>query len=547
MDVTINLFGKDTAFHNVRTYRDIAEALHPKLPYLLAFINDKTRDLNTPVAEGDRVNFVDFSHEEGRRAYIRSLSFLLVRAVKELFPGGDVLIDHTVGDGLYCKLENVGFVSNQDYRNIEKRMREIVARDEPFVRDIISTQQAREYFEEIGQFTTARLLIYKQKDTCVTYKCGAFRDAFHGALLPSTSYVDSFSIQYMLPGMIVYFPTCRNGELNLEQNGYYKYAAAFSESERWAKNLNCSYIPDLNDVTSGNKLRETIIINEVQHERKIGNIADMICSDENRQLVLIAGPSSSGKTTFANRLYTHLRANGKRPITISLDNYYKNRDEIGYDEFGEKDFENIDSLDVELFCEDLNRMLQQEAVELPTFNFLTGKREYSGNKTKVSKGQPIIVEGIHALNPRMSESISNSYKFRIYISPLAPINYDIHNRVPTRDIRLLRRIVRDHFYRGFSAEQTLHMWPAVLRGERKYIFPYQENADFVFNSSLVYEMPVLKRYAYPLLSALEEKEETYEVKRLLRLLNYVTEVEEQEERHIPPTSILREFIGGSSF
>lgn len=547
MDVKLIVSGEEREYKNVRTYKDVALLTQTSLPSLAVFINGKIRDLNTPVNDGDDIHFIDYSHEEGRRAYVRSLTFILIRAVKELFPSGDVLIDHTVGDGLYCKLDNVGFVTSRDYKNIEDRMWEIVKSDEPFIQDIISVEDAREYYEKNGQYTTARLLIYKKHGVSITYKLGKFRESLHGVLLPSTSYVNLFSLKSVFPGMILYLPTLEDGKLSIKFIKNQKYLDTFGESERSAANLSCSFIPDLNDITAGGRMAETIVISEIQHEKNLSRIADEICSSENKRIILVSGPSSSGKTTFANRLYAHLRSNSKRPIIVSLDNYYLDREDIGLDEYGEKDLENIDSLDLDLFSEQLNCMLQNEEVELPIYSFKKGRRETTGKKMKVFENQPIIVEGIHALNPRISEGISKNYKYGIYISPFAPINYDMHNRVPTTDIRMIRRLVRDHSYRGFSADSTIAVWPSVLRGERKYIFPYQENADTMFNSSLVYELAVLKKYAYPLLSSLTDNENTHEIKRVLRLLNYVVELDDETEAIIPATSILREFIGGSCF
>ena len=371
------------------------------------------------------------------------------------------------------------------------------------------------------------------------------KDYFYGYMAPSTGCITHFSLQYSWPGVIIKYPVVKNGQITWDNAPRIRMTAIFREGERWGDILECSNTADLNDLIKSGGINEFVRVNEALHEKKLSQLTEMICSNDEKRVVLISGPSSSGKTTFANRLRIHLKANGEKPIMFSLDDYYRNRDDIGFDEYGERDLENITSLDIELFNEQVLRLLDGEEVEMPVYSFMEGKREPKGKALCLKQGAPIIVEGIHALNPKLTEAIDDARKFKIYISPMTSLSLDDHNMIPAEDVRLLRRIVRDSRFRNHDAKKTIAMWKSVNRGEEKYIFPYQGNADVMFNSALVYEIPVLKKYAYPMLKVLQEGMVGLEATRLRKFLNYFLLLEEEKE--IPPSSILREFIGESCF
>lgn len=543
---TLIVSGEAVEFENIMTLEDAARAMQPRLPYLAAICENTVVDLHTPAREGMRVSFVDYSHEEGKRVYVRSLSFIFTAAMKRLYPDSDVLIDHSLGDALYCQLVGTPFLERRDYGEIERCMREMIEIKQPFLPVVMQKEAAAEYFLGHNRALAADNMRSSMEESVTLYECSGIMDCYYGPLLPHAGYLQHFALQHFFPGIVLQYPTFVDGEMRMLFNPHPLRAAAFFEAEMQSDFLGISYLPMLNKKVRSGSIREVIRICEITHEQKLTVLAKEIVAHE-KQLILIAGPSSSGKTTFANRLYSHLMALGKRPVTLSMDNFFKERPEIELDDFGKRDIENVTALDKELFAESLNRLLYNEEVEIPQFNFISGQKEWKGNYLTVGKGQPIIVEGIHALNPMLTDTISDQFKYRMFANPLIPLNLDCHNRFPTADLRLLRRMVRDYKFRGHKAEGTLDMWYGVLRGERKYIFPFQETADTVFNTSLIYEPALLKIYAYPLLQEIADGEYGYEARRLLRLLDCVQEADASLERDVPPTSLLREFIGGNTF
>ena len=488
---------------------------------------------------------LSYDDEEARRVYERSARYVFLMAVSELLPQAHVRIEHSVSNGVYAEMMGGVELNAQRVRHIEERMREIVEQDLPFIRTRLSRQEAIDYFKEKGQDDTVRLLAYRPYDYFDLYTCGEHSDYFYGEMLPSTGYVRYFKLQFYLPGVVLQLPSQGNFGMPVPFLERPKLLRTFAQTSKENAILQCNNAADLNDLIAQGKIRDFIRVSEALQEKTIAGIAGEIMSRGSR-LVLIAGPSSSGKTTFTNRLAVQLRTDALRPVSISLDNYYKNRDEVPLGENGKPDLECLEALDVDLFNENLVALLQGEEVELPIFSFEKSRRLEQGTKLRVGHDQPILVEGIHGLNTRLTQDIPSEMKFKVYVSALTQLNLDDHNRIRTTDVRLLRRIVRDHQFRGTKVEKTLEMWDEVRRGEEKFIFPFQEEADIMFNSSLAYELAVLKRYAYPLLQSVTERCPYYtRAHRMQKFLNYflITDLEEE----IPPTSILREFIGGCTF
>ncbi|NLJ58855.1 MAG: nucleoside kinase [Tissierellia bacterium] len=425
-------------------------------------------------------------------------------------------------------------------------MQEIIDSKKPIVTNFIPIDEAKEIFSAQGMMDKVEMLKYWTKDTIRVYELDGYYDTFYGYLAPNTGFVDKFDLRLFYPGMILNFPT---RESNFEIPEYIeqkKLSKVFKEAEDWGEIMDVSFVGALNNKIANNTIDDMIRINEALHEKKTAYIADEITADKNIKIVLIAGPSSSGKTTFAQRLSIQLRVNGKKTYAISLDDYFVDRHLTPRDENGDYDFETIEALDLELFNEHLMDLIAGEAVQIPVYNFVKGSREYTRDPVKLTEDHIIIVEGIHALNDQLTEHIPEANKFKIYISALTQLNIDRHNRISTSDLRLLRRIVRDDTHRGNDATRTMELWDNVVKGTEKYIFPYQENADVIFNSALVYELGVIKKYAEPIIEEIGEDSKFYaERQRLLKFLSYFLPIE--DETAIPSTSILREFIGGSCF
>ena len=518
--------------------------------FTLSYVPMRTKDVTerssvrkAVAASGGAVRLLRYGDEAGREVYKRTAQFVLFLALHKLWPEAEAKMSCTVGPALYVKVSGAKDFSVE---RLKCEVARIVAADMPFNRVRIPTGEAIEYFLSVGQTDKARLLEYRKKTSFDIYEQGEFKDYFYGELAPTTSFLRSYDIEGYDEGFIFIFPDPKNPD----EIGKYKESPNFlniyTEGKRWGELMHCETVSDLNELVESGRIRELIRVNEALHEKRFSQIADMIC-ERGAKAVMLAGPSSSGKTTSANRLATQLRVHGKQPILMSLDDYYIDRDKIPTEPDGTVDLEHINTIDTELFASQLSTLLCGGEVEIPYFNFKRGKREWIGHKMRLESNSVIIVEGLHGLNPvLLPRELDQNLIFRVYVSPLIPLNVDNHNRIATSYLRLLRRTVRDYATRGASVEQTLEMWDSVRRGEEKWIFPYQENADVIFNSSTLYELAVLKKYIFPLLKKIEPSSDCYDrVRGMVKILNYVSEADVDDE--IPPTSIVREFIGGNSF
>jgi uridine kinase len=549
MKITLFPSGEAFFYKDGTSLLEISRDFQDKFPsnIVAARVNNMLREL-TYIPEGDvELEFVDLTSEDGERIYVRSLSCVFIRAAREIIKGCRVSIEHSLGNGIYCEIHGDRSITESDVLAIEKRMREIIQKDIPFIKESIPLEEAVEMFEKDGQLDKVRLLKYRKRPFINIYSCGWFKDYFYGYMVPSTGFLKKFGLKFYPPGLILQFPNRYSpGDIPpyIDQP---KLAAVFKEAEQWGEILGVADVGSLNERISMGRGRELVRIAEALHEKKIAQIADEIAQHSDRlRVILIAGPSSSGKTTFAQRLSVQLKVNGLRPVSVSLDDYFVNRDMTPRDENGNYDFESIEAIDLALFNRQLVELIEGKKVEVPTYNFQKGVREYRGNMLQVEKNQPIIIEGIHGLNERLTSSIPKENKFKIYVSALTQLNIDDHNRIPTTDTRILRRIVRDSQFRSNDALNTIKMWPSVRRGEEKYIFPFQEDANVMFNSALIYELSVLKRYAEPLLQKIDSRYREFSKARiLLKFLDYFLPFDEEDE--IPPNSIIREFIGKSCF
>jgi len=516
-------------------------------PITAALVNNELKEL-TYVLDGDStVEFLDMSSEEGMKIYLRSLIFLFVKACYDIFPDCEVHVEHSLGDGLYCEIVREDPLSEDDVEAIEKRMWQLVERDIPINKKKFPLKEVLALFQKAGMDDKVRVLKYRKCEYLSLYEMDGTYDYFYGYMLPSTGYLKWFGLKFYLPGIILQHPNRANPTRIAKYHERPKLAAIFRESDRWAHILGIPDVGALNDHIRSGRSGEVIRVAEALHEKKIAQIADAIANEKERlRIILIAGPSSSGKTTFAQRLIVQLRVNGLRPISISLDDYYLDNDKTPLGKDGKPDFEALEAIDLRLFNQHLAMLIQGKEVVIPRFNFHTGKREYRDIPIRIEKDQPIIIEGIHGLNELLTASIPKEKKYKIYVSALTQIGIDNHNRISTTDTRLLRRLVRDSWCRSTDAKKTISMWPKVLQGAEKNIFPYQEEADVMFNSALVYEIAVLKKYAEPLLKEITPQDPEYiKAKHLLKFLQYFEPIE--DERDIPSTSIIREFIGGSCF
>lgn len=542
MAIKINLNTGETFFIEPGTsLQEISQKVEGHVcPIVAAEVNNVLRDLNYKIYESANIKFLDISDELGNRIYANSLSFIFIRAVFEIIPNCQVMVEHSLSKGLYCEIKGEKLTLPL-VKKIEQKMHEIVGANELIIKERITKEKAIEIFNKQGQYDKVKILKYLPKIEGNIYKSGDFYDFFYGYLVPSTGYIKKFALEYYLPGVILRFPTPSFPTEIPEYVPQPKLAKVFYEAEKWAEILGVNTVADLNEIIENDNISMLIKVAEALHEKKVANIADEIKNHKDRgNIILIAGPSSSGKTTFAERLKVQLMVNGLKPITLSFDDYFVDREKTPLDENGEYDFESIYAIDIELINEHLSRLIQGEEVEIPSFNFITGKREYLGKKLKIRPDQPIIMEGIHGLNEKLTYSIPKDHKYKIYISCLTQLNIDNHNRIPTTDARKIRRIVRDHKYRGTKAIDTIRLWSSVRRGEERNIFPFQEDADIMFNSALIYELAVLKPYAKPLLEEITpDNPEFIEAQRLLRFLSYFIEIDAKE---VPSNSIIREFI-----
>lgn len=528
---------------------EIAKTLQIKLNHRIfgALVNNELEELDYEVYQPKQIQFIDITHPDGMRMYTRSLCFLLYKAVRDLYPDRRLIIGHSVSNGIYCKITGNGFViTDEIVASLAERMRSYVRDDLAFVRVIEETTEVIKKAEENGLYDKVSLLKFRGLNYKSYYKLDGCINFFYGYLLPSASYIDVFDLNRYFDGLLLRLPMKSNPtkveELKVQDN----MITIFQEYSRWNNILQVSNIGELNDYTIRGNSEKLIKISEALHEKKIAQIADLICSKKDRvKIILISGPSSSGKTTFAKRLAIQMLVNGIKPLNISLDDYFVNRELTPRDESGDYDFEALEAIDIELFNQHLTDLINGKKVTLPKFSFEKGTRTFNGETLEMGPDNMLVIEGIHGLNPRLTATVARESKFMIYVSALTALNIDNHNWVSAWDNRLIRRIVRDYRYRKYSAKETIARWPSVLKGEEKHILPFREKADTMFNSALLYELAVLKHYAVPILMEIQQNQVEYaEAKRLLNFLNYFKVIESEE---IPPTSIIREFLGGSSF
>lgn len=529
------------------TIFDAYNKLNVSLPYppICAKVNNKVQSLSTTLYKDYDIEFLDITSSSGSRAYCRSLFFVLSKAVRDIFPDTPVVIDIPVSNGYYCYLDTDRKITKRDVDRIRRQMQKIIDAHLPFKKIEALTEDAIKLFEERRDPSKVKLL--KSLGTIYThyYDLDGYYDFYYGALVENTADLYLFGLEKYFDGILLRTPSKQNPQELGELIQQPKMFEIFKEQHRWQKILGVTTVGDFNIAVEKGYATDLINISEALQEKKISQISDMITSRKGVKVVLISGPSSSGKTTFSKRLSLQLVVNGKRPVPVSLDDYFVDRSRTPRDESGDYDYESLYALDLKLLNRQLKQLFAGKEVELPKYDFKTGTSTPSGRKLKLNDNDILILEGIHALNPELTKDIPDENKFRVYASALTSILLDWHNYIPTTDNRLLRRIIRDYKYRGTSAEQTILRWPSVRAGENKWIFPYQENADVMFNTALLFEIGVIKSQAEPLLEHVPENSEAYsEAYRLRKFLNYFKTIPNHE---IPPTSLIREFLGGSSF
>ena len=529
------------------TLSDIYKQINLQLPYgpVSAKVNNKVEGLHYRVYHNKDVEFLDLHSPSGIRTYTRSLFLVLCKAVHDLYTGSKVVIDIPVSNGYYCNLQLGHEITAEDVDRIRIRMQEIIDARMPIQRYEATTEEAIKMFSDLGDMQKAKLLKSSGSLYCVYYVLDDYKDYYYGSMLTNTSQLHLFGLEPYFDGVLLRLPSTQDPSKLGEMIRQDKMFEVFKEHHRWQSILGIKTVGDFNEAVKNGQATDLINVSEALQEKKISQIADTIAGRKGIKVVLIAGPSSSGKTTFCKRLSVQLLASGVKPVQISLDDYFVNRTDTPKDENGELDYESIYALNISLINEQFNALFRGEEVELPKYNFQTGLSEKSGNRLHLGENNVLVVEGIHALNPVLTEQIADDKKFKIYASALTTILLDDHNYIPTTDNRLLRRIVRDYKYRGCSAQDTIHRWPSVRAGENKWIFPYQEQADIMFNTALLFELAVIKPQAEEVLEQVPENCEEYaEAYRLRKFLKYFAPL---PFRNLPPTSLLREFLGGSSF
>lgn len=506
--------------------------------------NNEVKSLNYEIKEGDKVELLDTSTKDGKRVYIRGILYVMAKALHETFPEALLTVNYQLYNAMFCKIDNMD-ITDEMIEIVKDKMREIINRDIPIKKVKMSKEAAEEFYNNNKTLRGIAQMDNKQKDAVSLYYCEDYYNYFFGVMPISTGYTAVFDLLKYKDGFLVRYPSRRTPNKMEKHKENKKLLATLSEYEDIHKALNIDTLYKLNKAIKDGKSTDLILLSEALHEKKISNIADDIAKREDVKMILIAGPSSSGKTTFAKRLGIELRLNGFKPVTISVDNYFVERKDNPKDENGQYDFECLEAIDLELFNKHIKTLLEGGEIEVPTFDFKVGTKVYNGEKMRLASDEILVIEGIHCLNDKLTSSIPNSQKYKIYISDLTVLNIDYFNRISTTDTRLIRRIVRDNNFRGYTAFHTLQTWNSVNRGEDKNIFPYQENCDAMFNSSLIYEISVLKQFALPELEKIQNDCPEYaEAKRLIEFLKYFETVPIDD---IPKNSLLREFIGGSIF
>lgn len=546
----VTVEGKTKEYPYGTTYRDIVEAYQKDsaFPIILVTADGRLRELHKRVKEDCNVGFVTIRDDIGYKTYKRSACFILLKAIFDVAGKENVTkveIHYSVGSGYYFTMAGSTVLDQEFLDQVKKRMREIVDAAIPIMKKSVNTDEAIALFHKHHMYDKEKLFYYRRVSKVNIYSIDNYEDYFYGYMADHTGYIQHFDLKLYDEGFVLELPEFTDPVTIPEFKPEVKIFQVQKESQEWAEKMDISYVGDLNDRITREGIRSILLVQEALQEAKISKIAGDIAESGNKKFIMIAGPSSSGKTTFSHRLSVQLMAHGMKPHPIAVDNYFKNREDTPLDEFGEKNYECLEALDVEQFNKDMLALLRGERVEMPVFNFKTGLREYKGDYLELGSEDVLVIEGIHGLNEKLSHALPSENKYKIYISALTQLNIDEHNRIPTTDGRLIRRIVRDARTRGTTAKETIARWPSVRRGEEANIFPYQEQADVMFNSALVYELACLKLYAEPLLFGIAKSEPEYlEAKRLLKFLDYFVAVPSEE---IPKNSLLREFVGGSRF
>ncbi|MBQ2935203.1 MAG: nucleoside kinase [Lachnospiraceae bacterium] len=548
--VTITIDGIAKTYPKGTTYETIAEEYQSLYNGMIALVleNGKIRELMKPANKDCVLSFLTLKDTIGHKTYVRTALMTLIKAAQDVLGADKVQkmkVEFVIGQGYYLDVKMDEKLTDETVKQIGRRMREMVEADLPITKKSYPLEEAKEIFKMQNMKDKEKLFRYRRSSFVNVYCLDGYYDYYYGYMLPSTGYLKCYDVMLYENGILLLIPGMENPDKLSYFEPKEKLFHTLKTSSLWGEMMGIDSVGDLNDTICQGTMNDMILVQEALQERRIGEIAEEIVKRGNVKFVLIAGPSSSGKTTFSHRLSIQLRSYGMKPHPIALDDYFVDREKTPRDENGDYNFECLEAIDIEQFNSDMNRLLQGETIELPKFNFKTGKREYNGNYKKLGPEDILVIEGIHGLNPKTTHSMPDESKFKIYISALTSLNIDEHNRIPTTDGRLLRRMVRDARTRGASAKRTIGMWPSVRRGEEQYIFPFQESADEMFNSVLIYELAVLKQYAEPLLfSITEEEPEFYEAKRLLKFLEYFQGI---DSHNVPSNSICREFIGGSCF
>ncbi|WP_026527347.1 nucleoside kinase [Butyrivibrio sp. VCD2006] len=545
----LNINGEEREYAKGTTFEEIAREYQDKYDNQIVGVvyGSRIRELMKKVDRDEKLTFITTADEIGNNTYTRTAIMMLIKAVRDVAgkQRAFIKVEYKIGNGFYCSIKGDFKVTEVFAENVEKRMRDMVDDALPITKKGYPLPDAIEIFRKEGMEDKVRLFRYRRSSEVNVYKLDEFSDYYYGYMLPNTSYVKWFKVEKYHDGLILHLPSRKHPDQITETEPREKLFNEMQRSTEWGEMMGIETVGDLNDAICRGEFNDIMLVQEALQERRIGEIAQKIYERKDVKFVMIAGPSSSGKTSFANRLSIQMRTYGLRPHPISLDNYFVNREDTPLNEDGSYNFECLEALDVERFNKDMMDLLEGKRIEMPEFNFVTGKREMNGNFIQLKPGDVLVIEGIHGLNEKMSYALPAESKFKIYISALTTLNIDGHNRIPTTDGRLLRRIVRDARTRGASAKHTIAMWDSVRRGEHLNIFPYQEDADEMFNSAQIYELAVLKQYAEPLLFAIKKDEpEYFEAKRLLKFLDYFVAVDSQT---LPKNSLSREFVGGSCF